>query len=326
MFFSRFKSFFSSAPKSKPVPLCTAKVFFPPNEDYRYFERAAKFPFEFNAVAFSPINAWWLAESALLAYADAAFARRRFLREGFRAMKVFGKDSQVCFVAHTDDFIIVSFRGTEVRPRKHSDSGKPIWQDFLTDINLVLTDLNHDDRGGKVHRGFKAAFLLLWHDKGLRNYLDALRLNNRRRHKRVWFTGHSLGGALAAIAASVYEETAGLYTIASPRVGDAAFKARITAPAYRLVNHNDLMCKIPPSLGYEHIGELKCFDARGNLAEGATESDIHAKDMLAQFSQLTEAVWQAWQGKEWVVPFDFIANHAPLYYAIHTWNHLVKSR
>ncbi|MCX5893209.1 MAG: lipase family protein, partial [Deltaproteobacteria bacterium] len=91
-----------------------------------------------------------------------------------------------------------------------------------------------------MHRGFQAALDEVW--ERLHDYLEGK--ENARR--TVWFTGHSLGAALATLAASRYGKVRGLYTFGSPRVGDLDFKQAFLVPTYRFVNHDDLVTRVPP--------------------------------------------------------------------------------
>ena len=50
--------------------------------DYVHFENALEVPFEGEATTFSPQNAWWLADCALLSYWPEASARLRFHDNG----------------------------------------------------------------------------------------------------------------------------------------------------------------------------------------------------------------------------------------------------
>lgn len=68
----------------------------------------------------------------------------------------------------------------------------------------------------------------------------AWRLEELGRTRSVWFTGHSLGAALATLAADLFEPARGVCTLGSPRVGDVAFAtlfdARFRQRSARYVN------------------------------------------------------------------------------------------
>ena len=73
-------------------------------------------------------------------------------------------------------------------------------------------------------------------------------------------TGHSLGGAIATLAAAALRAAHGatdLYTYGSPRVGNAAFVEHVEAlPGgnFRLTHDADPVPLLPPSvLGYRHL-------------------------------------------------------------------------
>lgn len=64
----------------------------------------------------------------------------------------------------------------------------------------------------------------------------------------VWFTGHSLGGALATLAILDFKLTnvasGSAYTFGSPRVGNPAFASgynRYIPTTYRMTNHHDIV-------------------------------------------------------------------------------------
>ena len=78
----------------------------------------------------------------------------------------------------------------------------------------------------------------------------------------ITITGHSLGAALATLLAmdmAVNTKLAvGLYTLASPRVGDLTFHNvfnHVVPNAYRIANRLDVVTKTPPPLLYFHVGD-----------------------------------------------------------------------
>ncbi len=165
----------------------------------------------------------------------------------------FDKAGMYGFAATKEDTIVFAFRGT--------DRGGD-W--------LVNVDMGHKDvRGipGKVHQGF-------W-DDGLNPLLDELfaALQNRD-YRRIWITGHSLGGAIAVLfqASLIFQKgrmVTGVYTFGQPRVGDAIFRDRLDEHSagqyHRYVNHNDVVPLVPPHLNrYRHAGSPVRFDRNGD--------------------------------------------------------------
>ena len=93
------------------------------------------------------------------------------------------------------------------------------------------------------------------------NYLDAIRLAwpeisrllryDGAADKKLWITGHSLGGALAALAGAMCHwdngvKVAGVYTYGSPRLADTAFAGNYPVPLLRFENRNDIFPHLPP--------------------------------------------------------------------------------
>lgn len=80
---------------------------------------------------------------------------------------------------------------------------------------------------------------------------------------RLVVTGHSLGAAVATLLASLHHE-AELVTFGSPRVGNAAFAATFAGrEVSRYVDCVDGITKLPPPLGYRHIGAMAYIDHLG---------------------------------------------------------------
>ena len=131
-------------------------------------------------------------------------------------------------------FLVLAFRGTEKKSVK----------DIKTDIKAKMTN---DGIDGKIHTGFKEAFEHV-HEK-----IESILKEDTFKDKPLFITGHSLGGALATIAAKRLVHTgniAGCYTFGSPRVADAEWISSIKVPLYRIVNACDGVTLIPPSAGF----------------------------------------------------------------------------
>ena len=236
------------------------KDLIPPNLDYPYFEDAPQHPFRPTAQAFDLVNASWLADAALLAYAEPDFAEARFQQTGFTKVRfVHGPESHTQgYVAANDHFVIITFRGTEVIN----------WKDVRTDVKVIPVAW---DDGGKVHKGAKEALDEVWHKDGLGHHLDALKQEKPTR--TFWFTGHSLGAAVATLAVRRFGSGGTLYTFGSPRPGNRAFAQSTRASAFRFVNHNDVVPRLPPPgvvLKYRHVGMLKYITHDGQLRNRQT--------------------------------------------------------
>ena len=122
---------------------------------------------------------------------------------------------------------------------------------------------------GRVHAGFYDALSHVWRDLE-----DVVRQFNHQFTKTVWVTGHSLGGALASLTVARWLDSGrpvhGMYTFGQPRTGDNSFARNFNfnfmPRAFRMVNNNDLVTRIPPrSFGFSHLGSFKYFTDEGNL-------------------------------------------------------------
>jgi hypothetical protein len=86
---------------------------------------------------------------------------------------------------------------------------------------------------GKVHRGFYTAY------RALKPGLKAIGIQSV-----AIITGHSLGAAIATLIAVEAGLASNLMVFACPRVGDAAFAARLTG-SIAIVNAPDLVPRVP---------------------------------------------------------------------------------
>ena len=207
-------------------------------------------------VANSTQNALAFSLAALLAYDEEPRIIDRARAWGLSECRFLSRAGTQAFVAADRCSILVAFRGTE-----------PMAEDWLTDLDFPKV------RGprGLVHGGFQDALNVIWSDlaETLRTFRTA--------GQGLWLTGHSLGAALATLAAARLEfetrvETSGLYTFGSPRVGDGQFRrfaeSRFGRRNFRFANYRDLVTRVPFEwMGYEHVGQVRYFDAGGMLHE-----------------------------------------------------------
>jgi len=233
------------------------------------------------AGGFSPVDAWWLAEISRLVYRDRD--RERFwTRVGLEELCFFDRGGTQCAVldSRAGEFSIVAFRGTnEIR-------------DWLMNARITPEDWR---RGGKVHGGFRRAFDNVW---------DLLQEELAGLDGPMFYTGHSLGGALATLLASEHPPDA-VYTFGGPRVGDSAFVESVAGvPIHRVVNRHDVVPTLPPAvdlLGFRHAGDLRRIDG--------AEDVQHASETPG----LT-AIRAATDLRRWFRPAPFLADHAPVNY------------
>ncbi len=299
---------------SKKVPCkITLDNLAPPYLDYDYFTHADELPFRHTANEFELVNAWWLIEAATLVYADEDFVNEKVKQNaGLAEVRFFNGDSTQCFVASNANFAIVAFRGSETRMRSDDASPRHILADWLTNFDFLPVQW---DLGGNVHTGFKNALQEVWQD--LEDYLSELQENDCK----IWMTGHSLGAALATLAAGLYGNIQGTYTFGSPRVGDREFGEKFIVNAYRFVNGKDIVTKVPPAGMYNHVGELKYIDNNGNIHDDANQSPKWTDEIEDKIKGLFNSPGQLGNLFDEVL-IDPIVDHVPTLYAIHIWNNI----
>jgi triacylglycerol lipase len=89
----------------------------------------------------------------------------------------------------------------------------------------------------------------------------------------MWFAGHSLGGAMAAVCAvrckisPIPSNPQAIFSYGAPRVGNRAYTSFLKVKHYRWVNNNDIVARIPPRwLGYRHMGQEIYLNRRGRIS------------------------------------------------------------
>jgi len=291
----------------KVLPALTHSRLLPPNQNYAYFSGASAFPFPCAEAEFDMRNAWWLAEASLLSYADETFATQQWAGAGVVQVRAIRGPGTLCYVAVTDRFIIVAFRGAQVLRKGEGTTLPDVLEDWKTDAKVALVNCGVN---GTVHQGFTMALDEVWWGRhqwpGLKAYLDSLTAGQAWRS--LWFTGHGLGAALATLAASRYGQAAGLYTFGSPHVGDLEFAKSFRMPVYRFVNASDMVPSFLATFGrFEHVGVLKSIRSDGSIVDGP------ARDW-----RLGDRVRKLLAGRSHGI--ESFADHAPLSYAIRLWN------
>jgi hypothetical protein len=202
--------------------------------------------------AYSDRTAALLAKLAMLAYIAFEDDEKRKILEGMlthgrvKLLETISIADTEAMVAETDKFVVVAFRGTSSRAHLKTD----------IQARLNVARVAVDGRSVRVHAGFYTAFRKI--ESKLREVLTA-----QDETKAVYLTGHSLGGALALVAAAAFggndklgDRIAAVYTFGAPRVGGADFPSLVKAPHYRVVNSGDVVPLVPPNwlTGYVHTG------------------------------------------------------------------------
>lgn len=314
----------------KNPPPATKKYIFPPhqpNDNYTYFEDCENHPFQANTYEFQMVNAWWLADATLAAYLETLdSAKEAFSATGLEVEGITQEKIQ-CYIAYNQNFVIISFRGTRL------NSLQNLLDDIQTDFNCLL--VNFED-SGYVHQGFKKGLSAVWDSL----YLRLKQLHKENPKRTFWFTGHSLGGAIATLAAhktvknNLNIDVRGVYTFGSPCVGDNSFKNNylLDKKTYRFVNNNDyvvslLSIVLYPQVGmasYHHVGNLKYIDSNYQIYDEKNFWNRLASEFEGSFKHLYEITKRFnfklnWEDLE--IPINHLSNHAPIYYAIHIWNY-----
>lgn len=342
-------------PIRKELPRQTVQNLIPPREDYVYFEAPGEYPFQATSGRFEIINAGWLVDASLLVYGNEEFIRERVAVLAAELagvdVRVFAGPSTQALVLTTAEFAIIAFRGTriEVFPDPVAlwqrrlgaidavvePSGKLVflnWRDVVSDINFGMGP-------DGVHRGFRQALdqANLW--EAIQSHLQTLS------GRPIWFTGHSLGAALATIAAARYATLSpvqGLYTFGSPRVGNAAFAQTVPGNAFRIVNNNDIVARLPPQFaGFVHVGDKRLIDGSGQFADDSREGDSLKEQFTRFIAALSRSAPQQLigdgklqlpqfiarlRGLDVEVPDNALNDHAPANYACRIWNALEFKR
>ncbi|KAG7656679.1 Alpha/Beta hydrolase fold [Arabidopsis suecica] len=251
------------------------------------------------------------------------------------------------------DLIVVSFRGTE--PFEAAD--------WCTDLDLSWYEMKNV---GKVHAGFSRALGLqkdgwpkenisLLHQYAYYTIRQMLRDKlGRNKNLKYILTGHSLGGALAALFPAILaihgedellDKLEGIYTFGQPRVGDEDFGEFMKGVVKkhgieyeRFVYNNDVVPRVPFDdkylFSYKHYGPCNSFNSlyKGKVREDAPNANYF--NLLWLIPQLLTGLWefirsfilQFWKGEEykenWLMRFVRVvgivfpggSNHFPFDY------------
>jgi pimeloyl-ACP methyl ester carboxylesterase len=169
---------------------------------------------------------------------------------GLEARRLSAGSTQA-YVATNENHIVVAFRGTE-SPNCLDGLRDCLLTDAADLLILPEGDLGTDfvaaGVGAKFHMGFIRALAAIW--DALFAAVDAERKQNGR---PIWITGHSLGGALAMLAAWRFKRkfvpVHQIYTFGAPMIGNdlaaGAFEREFPDRIFRYVNFPDPVPMLP---------------------------------------------------------------------------------
>ena len=219
-----------------------------------------------------------LAKGAAASYGDDAAMRLWARAQGCEECQVVRDErtDTLAFAAANETEVFVCFRGTRDL------------RNWITDLDARrvecrMQNVHHAKRGKEckmeVHEGFWRALEAVW--AALAELLDSMAAER----KNIFFCGHSLGGALAMLAAARWEARSGagysaaisgslpraatwMYSFGQPRVGNRAwarwYDARLRQRSFRIVHAEDVVARVPWLFGmFRHAGTEIFHDAQG---------------------------------------------------------------
>lgn len=193
-------------------------------------------------------NAYHLARVARATYSSRPEDEFPELKDSFECLRTFWNPRIFGLIVGNGTNVVVAFRGT------HED------REWVEGLTYGLTPWV----GGRAHKGFVRLLDGVW-QQVLAGLYDA-----RAHERRLWVTGHSVGGALATLAGLRLEhegfDVQAVYTFGAPPVVDAQAAEAFRCTVYRVVNNEDAIPAFSwPTLfdTYAHAGERLFLTASG---------------------------------------------------------------
>lgn len=208
-------------------------------------------------------NSYWMARLASLSYEKDSERILGILQNGnlqnedgdsrFIAVHPFNKGSSQAILVEHENYYCIAFRGT--------DEGF----DWLDNISFYPT------KG--FHRGFLRSIDRIW-DEIYSQYKSC----KSKKSKPLFLTGHSLGGAMAVIAATKLDEKKenfwNIYTFGQPRVLRPTkaedFDIKYRSLYFRFNFNEDIVTRVPTRKGgYIHIGTYVHIFPNGTIEKNS---------------------------------------------------------
>jgi hypothetical protein len=144
--------------------------------------------------------------------------------------------------------------------------GTLVVEEWLQNFTAIPADYQFIEQFGTVHLGFREIY------RSIQTSIHQSLLEVSP-HLRITLVGHSLGGALATLAApdirrTLAREHVDVCTIGGPRVGKPDFRQRFNTDVpqcFRVTNQFDIVPHVPTiATGWLHVGEE--IEVDGNLS------------------------------------------------------------
>lgn len=211
--------------------------------------------FNSNATEMNLDNALFCAKLSQIVYKDEKDIQNFIASENLKH-KFFNKAGNQCLLAWNDENIFIAFAGTDLKQT----------QDIIDDLDA---DCIRSIDCGCVHEGFytRAIQVNIWI---MEMYFQFINTDNKDR--RIWITGHSLGGAIAIVFANMLgvlstigNKIAGIYTFGQPRVGNRkfvkCFNKNFGKKTFRFVHTCDIITRFPSVFsGYRNNDTMVYID------------------------------------------------------------------
>lgn len=237
-----------------------------------------------------------MAELCKVAYEPPIDVKSTFQKLGFDKWETIADGSMIGYVLIHQDTAVVVFRGTDNKV------------DWL--VNMTATSV--PTANGPIHRGFSNAYKASDAGTPLKPQID--KVLSEHAIEKVWISGHSLGGALALVAADDLLnqqsiEIAGVVTFGQPAVAKSELANHLDLELVgryaRFVNHDDIVPRIP--ITYQPCGRLVWFTDNGlkrskskrlavssNSGQPNIPDDVEEVEMMSpkEFQQLQQRLDQ----------------------------------
>ncbi len=194
---------------------------------------------------------------------------------GFRNTSVIAEGHFLSARHENDSDIVLTFRASEPGD----------WVQFVAEQKMRWGE---DEGLGRILYGLKRPCENLWGQ-----WQSAFAADETR---SVWFTGHSLGGAVALITANqclispLQVEPAEVHTFGMPRAGDRKYRNHSRVSHLRWVRDHDPVPHLPPAWsGWWHAGR----ETRLNVAGRELTLTRWERTMV-----LFEEIWRAMRGRK----------------------------